>query len=93
MLTIGVGVGIVLVFSLTKLYTQVIANIYSFRMIEDLVHGELKRGQFREFFTKLLHFEDLPRPATTCPVRISSLLLSLSFIYVMSWVYVILRDV
>lgn len=89
-LTVGVGVGIVAVFGATKLYTQIIANIYSFRLIEDLIHQDLRRGQLRSFFSKLIHFEDLPEPETTCPERVSTLLISFSVIYVMSWVYVVL---
>jgi hypothetical protein len=89
-LTIGVGVGIVAVFSATKLYTQVIANVRSFRLLEELVHGELLRGHVRGFFTRLLNFQDQPQPPTACPTRVSSLALSFCFIYVMSWVYVVL---
>jgi len=88
--TVGLGLGIVIVFSLTKLYTQVIANVRSFRMIEDLVHGDLLRGHLREFWSKILHFEDLPQPDSACPVRVSSLMMSFSFIYLMSWVYLAL---
>lgn len=90
LVTVGVGLGIVFVFSATKLYTQIIANIYSFRIIEDLVHDDLRHGRYREFCAKILHFEDQPLPASTCPRRISSLLISFSFMYVMSWVYVVL---
>lgn len=89
-LTIGVGVGIVVVFSATKLYTQVIANVHSFRIIEDLVHGELRRREYKLFWKKLLTLQDQPVPVSTCPERVSSMLLSFSFIYVMSWVYVLL---
>jgi hypothetical protein len=88
--TIGVGVGIVLVFSLTKLYTQVIANVHSFRMIEDLAYEELPNRQFRRFCSKILHFQELPSPLTVCPARVSSLILAASFIYLMSWIYVLL---
>ena len=88
--TITVGVGIVLVFSLTKLYTQIIANIYSFRMIEDLVHGDLRRREFRSFFSKIGRLEDQPNPQTSCPQHVSSLILSFCLIYVMSWIYVVL---
>jgi hypothetical protein len=89
-LTIGVGVGIVVVFSATKLYTQVIANVRSFRLIEELVHGHLLRGEVKTFLTKVLTFQDQPNPPTSCPTRVSSLVLSFCFIYVMSWVYVVL---
>jgi len=89
-LTIGVGLAIVVVFSLTKLYTQIIANIHSFRMIEDLVHGELARKDYRGFLSKVLTLEDQPHPETVCPRHVSSLVLSFSFIYALSWVYVVL---
>jgi hypothetical protein len=88
--TVGVGLGIVVVFSITKLYTQIISNVYSFRIIEDLVHGDLREGRYRDFFRKLFHFEDQPLPDTCCPARVSSLLYSFSFLYVMSWIYVVL---
>ncbi len=88
--TVGVGLGIVFVFSATKLYTQIISNVYSFRIIEDLVYSDLKDGRYRDFFSKLFHFEDQPLPETCCPQRVSSLLYSFSFLYVMSWVYVVL---
>ncbi len=88
--TVGVGVGIVVVFSLTKLYTQVIANVRSFRLIEELVHGDLRHGRLRAFWTKILNFQDLPEPPAACPLRVSSLVFSFSFIYLMSWIYVVL---
>lgn len=86
----GVGLSIVVVFSFTKLYTQVIANIHSFRMIEDLFYKKFLRGQWKVFFSSILSLEDQPLPKTVCPKRVSSLVLSFSFIYVMSWIYVIL---
>lgn len=89
-LTVGIGIGIVIVFSVTKLYTQIVANIYSFRIIEDLVFADLRQRRFRDFCSKILHFEDQPLPESCCPQRIASLLFSFSFLYVMSWVYVIL---
>lgn len=90
LVTIALGLLIVTVYSLTRLYTQIIANIYSFRIIEDLVHGDLRNGQYRQFFSKLIRFEDQPRPETTCPTRVSSLMLSFAFVYAMSWIYVML---
>lgn len=90
LLTIAAGVGIVAVFSFTKLYSQIIANIYSFRIIEDLVLSDLRRGNVRPFLRKLLTFRDQPLPDEMCPRRVSSLLFSLTFIYVMSWIYVVL---
>ena len=90
LVTVAVGVGIVLVFSVTKLYTQVVANIHSFRIIEDLVYSDLREGKFKLFWSKVLRFQDQPLPEDCCPQRVASLLFSFSFLYVMSWVYVIL---
>ncbi len=90
LVTIGVGVAIVFVYSFTKLYTQIIANIYSFRILENLLHGDLREGRYADFLGKLIHFEDQPHPDTTCPTRVSSLLFAFAFIYVMSWIYLML---
>lgn len=90
MFAIGVGLSIVIVFSFTKLYTQIIANIHSFRIIEDLFYGKLMRGEWGSFFYAILTLEDQPRPKMVCPKRVSSLALSFGFIYVMSWIYVVL---
>ena len=89
-LTIGVGCGIVAVFSLTKLYSQIMANVYSFRILEEIMINDLGRGRFRETAIKLLNFRDQPKPEGACPTRIWSLLLSLSFIYLVSWIYLLL---
>ena len=89
-LTIGVGLLIVALFSITKLYTQVISNVKSFRLLEDLIHDELLAKGPRAFFSKLMIFEDLPQPESSCSRRVSSLLVSFALIYLMSWVYVLL---
>lgn len=88
--TIGIGLSIVVVFSFTKLYTQVIANIHSFRIIENIFYKKLMRGNWKGFFSSLLSLENQPLPNTVCPRRVSSLALSFSFIYTMSWIYVVL---
>ena len=90
LLTLVLGVGIVLVFSVTKLYTQIIANIYSFRIIQDLIDNDLRRGHIRTFFAKLVDLQNQPQPETACPTRVSMLLLSLSSMYVLSWIYLVL---
>ena len=89
-LTIVVGLGIVLVFSLTKLYTQVIANVYSFRMIEQYALEDLRQRRVRSFLSKLFTLEDQDTPDTVIPRHVPSLLLSFCFIYLMSWIYVVL---
>ena len=88
--TVVVGLGVVFVFSITKLYTQIICNIYSFKIIEDLFYGQLMRGDVRGFLVNVVHFEDQPLPDRVCPTRVASLLFSFSFIYAMSWVYLVL---
>ncbi|XZE42705.1 hypothetical protein SH467x_002236 [Pirellulaceae bacterium SH467] len=90
LVTISVGCGIVLVFSVTKLYSQIIANIYSFRILEELVVTRLARKQFKGFLHGLFYFEDQPKPASTCPERLSFLLISFAFLYIVSWIYLIL---
>lgn len=90
LLTIVVGLLIVVTFSATKLYTQVVSNIFSFRIIEELVNGDLAAGRVRAFCGKLLRLEDQPVPDRCCPQRVSTLLFSLSFLYLMSWVYLML---
>lgn len=90
LVTILVGVGIVAVFSFTKLYTQITANVYSFKLIEDLMVTELGRGNVRRFCARMLNFADEPPPIGVVPTRAWSLMFSFSFIYVMSWIYVVL---
>lgn len=87
--TIVLGCGIVLVFSFTKLYTQIIANVYSFKILEDMFYDELREGHVRRFIAKLTRFQDQPTPHTIFPERIGSLLFAFTFLYVLSWIYVI----
>lgn len=88
--SVGIGLGIVAVFSVTKLYTQIIANVHSFRILELLVLEEFAQKRYRRFFSRLLRMEDQPLPATKCPERVGTVLFSIAFIYVMSWVYLVL---
>ncbi len=85
-----VGCGIVVVFSVTKLYTQVISHGHSFRILEDLVYEELLRGNYRRFFSRLVRIEEQPKPETVFPVRVSSMLIVLCLLYTLSWLYVLL---
>lgn len=41
------------------------------------------------FFVKLMHFRDQPLPGRVCPRRSAAILFALGFIYLMSWIYVI----
>jgi hypothetical protein len=88
--TITVGAGIVIVFSLTKLYSQIMANVHSFRMLETMLRDDLPRWRFRELAIKLLNFRDQPRPDGCCPTRVWGILLSAAFIYGVSWIYLVL---
>jgi hypothetical protein len=90
LLTIGCGLFILILFSITKLYGQIVANIYAFKILEDLWYNEIRQGRFRDYFSKLLQFKDQPLPNQICPSHTSSILFSLTLIYVMSWIYVIL---
>jgi hypothetical protein len=87
--TIVLGCGIVLVFSFTKLYTQIISNVYSFKILEDLFYDELRAGNVRHFISKLSRFQVQPTPSTIFPSRIGSLLFAFTFLYVISWLYVV----
>lgn len=90
MSTVSVGLGIVLVFTLTKLYTQIISVAASFRMLEVLIDEALSQGKYIEFFRRLSSFEDEPEPETVHPIRASSILIAFSILYMMSWLYLVL---
>ena len=87
--TVAVGVGILLLFTITKLSTQIISNVYSFRILEDVLAETLFRGKPKEFFQRLLRFQDLPKPDTIYPDKPGFMLIALSLIYGMTWFYVV----
>ena len=89
LLTITVGALIVCVFAITKLYTQVVANVYSFRILESIVYEDVVHGRVREAFVRLVALEDQPLPDQSCPQRVSSMVFSFGLIYILSWIYVI----
>ena len=86
---VGIGFGIVLVFTMTNLFTQTMTNLYSMRMIEDLIREHLFHGEFRTFMYKLIHFNELPKPITPFPRYVSSALLVFAYHYIVSWFYLI----
>ena len=51
--------------------------------------GDFRSGRFMAFFVKLMHFRDQPLPGRVCPRRSAAILFALGFIYLMSWIYVI----
>jgi hypothetical protein len=90
LVTVVVGFGILLVFTATKLYTQVIADAYSFRILEEMMLHHLQTRDWKGFLLRLLHFQDEPEPSEVYPTRPSSVLISFVTLYVTSWVYLML---
>jgi hypothetical protein len=90
LVTIGAGLAIALFFSLTKIYSQIMANARSFRVLEEMVADDLARGHVRAFVIRLFNFRDQPQPGGSCPTRIWALLASCSFLYLVSWIYLVL---
>ena len=86
---IGIGVGIVAVFTVTNLFTQTMTNLYSLRIMEDLIREHLWKGEYKEFFVKMIHFNQLPQPNTPFPRYVSSALFVFTYHYVVSWFYLV----
>jgi len=89
-ITVTVGVAIVFVFTVTKLYTQIISRDVSFRILEEMFLSDFAEGNYKKFMTRLLNFEEEPEPSEVHPIYPSSALIALSFLYLMSWIYVLL---
>jgi len=89
LVVVTIGLGIVIVFTLTNLFTQTITNLYSVRILEDLIRDHLMKKEFRVFFYKLIHFGDLPQPESPFPRYVSSTILVLSYHYVLAWFYLV----
>lgn len=88
--TVVVGCGILLVFTATKLYTQIISNAYSFRILEKLTIEDFPHKRFKQIGHRLLNFQNEPEPETVYPQRPSSVLIAFATLYLMSWIYLIL---
>ena len=88
--TFSVGGLIVVVFTVTKLYTQIVADVYSFRTLEHLVVTQLAKGHLRTFAKSLLSFEDLPTPDTVYPRYARTVPIAFALLYGLSWVYIVL---
>jgi len=90
MLTVVIiGLGIVIVFTLTNLFTQTITNLYSVRLLEDLIRGHLLKKEYKQFFVKLLNFNDLPKPDSPFPRHVSSALVVFAYHYIVAWFYLV----
>jgi len=88
--TVVVGFGILLVFTATKLYTQIISNAYSFRILEKLTIEDFPHKRFKRLGHRLLNFQNEPEPETVYPLRPASVLIAFSTLYLMSWLYLVL---
>lgn len=88
--TVVVGGGIVIAFTVTKLYTQIIAEASSFRMLERIAMDELGEGRWREAGLRILYFEDEEITADVVPRTAAAVLFSFSAMYLMSWLYLVL---
>ena len=86
---VAIGLGIVLVFTLTNLFTQTMTNLYSMRLMEDLLRERLFKKDWRGFAHGLVHFNDLPQPATPFPRYVSSALIVFAYHYVIAWFYLV----
>ena len=90
MLTVSViGLGIVVIFTITNLFTQTMTNLYSMRMIEDLIREHLFKREYRTFIYKLVHFDELPKPSSPFPRYMSSGLMAFAYYYSVSWFYLV----
>lgn len=90
LLTIAVGAVVLALFSVTKLYSQIMANAQSFRILETMLIEDLARWRLREFAVKLLNFREQPQPDGCCPSRVWGVLAGLALLYFVSWIYVVL---
>ena len=91
LVTIGVGVAIVTVFTVTKLYTQIISEAASFAILERLVLDSLATRDLRGLGRGLLHFEELEADdGPVHPRTTGGILGAFAFLYAMSWLYLLL---
>ena len=84
-----IGLGIVVVFTLTNLFVQMITNLYSVRIMEDLIREHLFHGEWRTFIYKVIHFAEQPQPETPFPRYVSSAMLVFAYHYLISWFYLV----
>ena len=84
-----IGFGIVVVFTLTNLFTQMITNLYSTRIMEDLIREHLFAREWRTFIYKVIHFSEQPHPPTPFPRYVSSAILVFTYHYLLSWFYLV----
>ncbi len=86
---VAIGVGVIVVFTGTVLFTQTITNLYSMRLMEDLIRDYAMKGKWRDFINGLVHFGELPKPVSPFPRHTSSAILVFTYHYVISWFYLV----
>ena len=84
-----IGLGIVAVFTLTNLFTQSMTNLYSMRIVEDLLRDHLFKGEFKAFFGKLINLNALPQPDSPLPRYVSSAIMVMAYHYLLAWFYLV----
>lgn len=84
-----IGMGIVAVFTLTNLFTQSMTNLYSMRIVEDLLRDHLFKGEIKTFFGKLINLNDLPQPDSPLPRYVSSAIMVMAYHYLLAWFYLV----
>lgn len=84
-----IGLGIVAVFTVTNLFTQSMTNLYSMRIIEDLLRNHLAKGELKTFFAKLINLNDQPQPDSPLPRYVSSAIAVMAYHYVLAWFYLV----
>ena len=84
-----IGFGIVAVFTVTNLFTQSMTNLYSMRIIEDLLREHLARGEVKTFFVKLININDIPQPDSPLPRYVSSAVAVMAYHYLLAWFYLV----
>ncbi len=84
-----IGLGIVAVFTVTNLFTQSMTNLYSMRIVEDLLRAHLIKGEFKIFFSKLINLDKQPIPDSPLPQHVSSAIAVMAYHYLLAWFYLV----
>ena len=86
---VGIGLGIAAIYTLTTLFTHTITNLYSVRLLEDLVREHLLEGEVRVFLGKLINFNTQPQPESPFPTSLTAAVLVFTYHYVIAWFYLV----
>jgi len=84
-----IGIGIVVVFTVTNLFTHTMTNLYAMRIMENLIRDHLMHGEVRVFLYKLVHINEEDQPDTPFPRYVSSAIIVLTYQYVVAWFYLV----